>query len=243
MNGGNGVGDWFMSVWKSFEQAFLESDRYIAYLEGFKTTLILSFFAVLLGVAIGLIMAIIKYTANHMEKNIVLSVLNWIANIYIAIIRGTPAYVQLLIIYFIIFAKMDTSPIVAGIVCFGINSSAYVAEIIRAGIEAVDAGQMEAGRSLGLGWTQTMISIIMPQAIKNILPALGNEFIVLIKETAIVGTIAVRDVTKAAQNVGAITYNYLPPLLITAGMYLVVVIILTKLLNVFERRLAQSDRR
>ncbi len=237
------MSDWLTSIWKDFETAFLVSNRYVAYLDGFKTTLIISFFAVLLGVVAGLILAIIKYTANHMEKNIILTVLNWIANIYIAIIRGTPVYVQLLIIYFIIFAKMDTSPLVAAVICFGINSSAYVAEIIRAGIEAVDAGQMEAGRSLGLGWTQTMVSIIMPQAIKNILPALGNEFIVLIKETAIVGTIAVRDVTKAAQNVGAITYNYLPPLLITAAMYLVVVLILTKLLGMFERRLAQSDRR
>jgi len=237
------VGNWFISAWERIEKAFLVSDRYVAYLDGFKTTLIISFFAVLLGVAVGLVFAVIKYTANHVEKNILLTFLNWIANIYIGIIRGTPVYVQLLIIYFIIFAKMDTSPIVAAVLCFGINSSAYVAEIIRAGIEAVDAGQMEAGRSLGLGWGQTMISIIMPQAIKNILPALGNEFIVLIKETAIVGTIAVRDVTKAAQNVGAITYDLLPPLLITAAMYLVVVIILTKLLAIFERRLAQSDRR
>ena len=237
------MSNWLMSVWESFEKAFLVSDRYSAYLDGFKTTLIISFFAVLLGVGVGLILAVIKYTANHMEKNILLSILNWIANIYIGIIRGTPVYVQLLIIYFIIFAKLDTSPLVAAVICFVINSSAYVAEIIRAGIEAVDAGQMEAGRSLGLGWGQTMISIIMPQAIKNILPALGNEFIVLIKETAIVGTIAVRDVTKAAQNVGAITYDLLPPRLITAAMYLVVVIILTKLLAIFERRLAQSDRR
>ena len=178
-----------------------------------------------------------------MERNIILTVLNWIANIYIAIIRGTPVYVQLLIMYFVIFSKSDLPPIVSAIICFGINSSAYVAEIIRAGIEAVDAGQMEAGRSLGLGWTQTMLSIIMPQAIKNILPALGNEFIVLIKETAVVGTIMVLDVTRAAQNVAMLTFEYLPPLLITAAMYLVVVIILTKLLGMFERRLAQSDRR
>ena len=237
------MGNWLISAWERFEKAFLVSDRYVAYLNGFKTTLIISLFAVVLGVAVGLILAIIKYTANHVEKNIILTLLNWIANIYIGIIRGTPVYVQLLIIYFIIFAKMNTSPIVAAVLCFGINSSAYVAEIIRAGIEAVDAGQMEAGRSLGLGWGQTMVSIIMPQAIKNILPALGNEFIVLVKETAIVGTIAVRDVTKAAQTVGAITYDLLPPLLITAAMYLVVVIILTKLLSMFERRLAQSDRR
>ncbi len=237
------MGNWLMSIWESFDKAFLVNNRYIAYLEGFRTTLIISFFAVLLGVGVGLILAIIKYMANHLEKNIILTVLNWIANIYIAIIRGTPVYVQLLIIYFVIFAKSPLPPIVSAVICFGINSSAYVAEIIRAGIEAVDGGQMEAGRSLGLSWGQTMISIIMPQAIKNILPALGNEFIVLIKETAIVGTITVLDVTRAAQNVAVATFDYLPPLLITAAMYLVVVVILTKLLGTLERRLAQSDRR
>lgn len=237
------MGEWLASVAADFQKAFLVSNRYMAYINGFKTTLILSFFAVLVGVALGLILAVVKYMANHMEKNFILTVFKWIADIYIAIIRGTPVYVQMLIIYFIIFAKMDTSPLVPAVLCFGINSSAYVAEIIRAGIEAVDPGQMEAGRSLGLSWVQTMISIVMPQAIKNILPALGNEFIVLVKETAIVGTIAVMDVTKAAQNIGAITFDYLPPLLITAAMYFVVVVILTKLLNIFERRLAQSDRR
>ena len=237
------MGNWLMSIWESFDKAFLVNNRYIAYLEGFRTTLIISFFAVLLGVGVGLILAIIKYMANHLEKNIILTVLNWIANIYIAIIRGTPVYVQLLIIYFVIFAKSPLPPIVSAVICFGINSSAYVAEIIRAGIEAVDGGQMDAGRSLGLSWGQTMISIIMPQAIKNILPALGNEFIVLIKETAIVGTITVLDVTRAAQNVAVATFDYLPPLLITAAMYLVVVVILTKLLGTLERRLAQSDRR
>ena len=237
------MGNWLMSIWECFDKAFLVNNRYIAYLEGFRTTLIISFFAVLLGVGVGLILAIIKYMANHLEKNIILTVLNWIANIYIAIIRGTPVYVQLLIIYFVIFAKSPLPPIVSAVICFGINSSAYVAEIIRAGIEAVDGGQMEAGRSLGLSWGQTMISIIMPQAIKNILPALGNEFIVLIKETAIVGTITVLDVTRAAQNVAVATFDYLPPLLITAAMYLVVVVILTKLLGTLERRLAQSDRR
>ena len=237
------MGNWLMSIWESFDKAFLVNNRYIAYLEGFRTTLIISFFAVLLGVGVGLILAIIKYMANHLEKNIILTVLNWIANIYIAIIRGTPVYVQLLIIYFVIFAKSPLPPIVSAVICFGINSSAYVAEIIRAGIEAVDGGQMEAGRSLGLSWGQTMISIIMPQAIKNILPSLGNEFIVLIKETAIVGTITVLDVTRAAQNVAVATFDYLPPLLITAAMYLVVVVILTKLLGTLERRLAQSDRR
>lgn len=237
------MGEWMTSVAESFSKAFLVSNRYMAYLNGFKTTLIISFFAVIVGVALGLVLAIIKYTAKQMEKNIILTILKWVADLYIAIIRGTPVYVQMLIIYFIIFAKMDTSPLIPAVLCFGINSSAYVAEIIRAGIEAVDSGQMEAGRSLGLSWLQTMVSIVMPQAVKNILPALGNEFIVLIKETAIVGTIAVMDVTKAAQNIGAITFDYLPPLLITAAMYFVVVVILTKLLNMLERRLAQSDRR
>lgn len=235
--------EWLEGCGEAFYRAFLESDRYLAYLRGFRTSMVLSLFAVLLGVGIGVILALIKYMGNHMRKGIILRALNWIANIYIAVIRGTPVYVQLLIIYFIIFGKLDASPMVAGVLCFGINSSAYVAEIIRAGIEAVDAGQMEAGRSLGLSWGQTMASIILPQAVKNILPALGNEFITLIKETAIVGTIAVLDVTKAAQNVAAITYDLLPALLITAAMYLIVVIILTKLLGMFERRLAQSDRR
>ncbi len=235
--------EWLEGCGDAFYRAFLESDRYLAYLRGFRTSMVLSLFAVLLGVGIGVILALIKYMANHMKKGIILRVLNWIANIYIAVIRGTPVYVQLLIIYFIIFAKLDTSPMVAGVICFGINSSAYVAEVIRAGIEAVDGGQMEAGRSLGLGWGQTMVSIVLPQAVKNILPALGNEFITLIKETAIVGTIAVMDVTRAAQNVAAVTFDLLPPLLITAAMYLIVVIILTKLLGIFERRLAQSDRR
>lgn len=237
------MGEWMTSIAESFSKAFWVNNRYMAYFNGFKTTLIISFFAVIVGVALGLVLAIIKYTAKQMEKNIILTILKWVADLYIAIIRGTPVYVQMLIIYFIIFAKMDTSPLIPAVLCFGINSSAYVAEIIRAGIEAVDSGQMEAGRSLGLSWIQTMVSIIMPQAVKNILPALGNEFIVLIKETAIVGTIAVMDVTKAAQNIGAITFDYLPPLLITAAMYFVVVVLLTKLLSMLERRLAQSDRR
>ena len=152
-------------------------------------------------------------------------------------------YVQLLIIYFFAFNTRGSSPVLAGIICFGINSSAYVAEIIRAGIEAVDKGQTEAGRSLGLSGVQTMISIILPQAIRNILPALGNEFIVLIKETAIIGNIGVIDVTKAGQNIGMSTYAYVQSLIIVALIYLVVVVILTKLLKKLERRMARSDRR
>ncbi|MCI8549278.1 MAG: amino acid ABC transporter permease [Lachnospiraceae bacterium] len=231
---------WFVEVWEQFYTAFLEKDRYLAFLKGFGTTLEVSFFAVILGVALGVILAIAKYmAANHKGCR----PLGWIANIYITIIRGTPVYVQMLIIYYLILTARGIPAIISGVLCFGINSSAYVAEIIRAGIEAVDRGQMEAGRSLGLSEMRTMKSIIMPQAVRNILPALGNEFIVLIKETAVIGGITVLDVTKVAMNVGNSNYDYLTPLLIAALMYLVVVIILTKLLSMFERRLAKSDRR
>lgn len=221
-------------------KAFIENQRYLAYIEGFKMTLLISLFAVFVGVLLGLIIAVMKYTSARKKG---LWLIKFVADLYIGIIRGTPVYVQMLIIYYIIFTSRDASPIVAAVICFGINSSAYVAEIIRAGIEAVDKGQTEAGRSLGLSGVTTMMYIVLPQAVKNILPALGNEFIVLIKETSIVGTIAVMDVTKAAQNVGAATYDLLPPLIIAAIMYFVVVMILTKLLAIFERRLAQSDKR
>lgn len=237
------MGNWLISAWERIEKAFLVSDRYVAYLNGFKTTLIISTFCSIAWCGCGNCSGLNQIYGKSCREKYHIDPSQLDSQYLYRYYPGNAGYVQLLIIYFIIFAKMNTSPIVAAVLCFGINSSAYVAEIIRAGIEAVDAGQMEAGRSLGLGWGQTMVSIIMPQAIKNILPALGNEFIVLIKETAIVGTIAVRDVTKAAQNVGAITYDLLPPLLITAAMYLAVVIILTKLLSMFERRLAQSDRR
>lgn len=231
---------WLQDLGDHFSRAFLENDRYLAYLKGFGVTLEVSFFAVLLGVVIGIILAVIKYNAVRRKG---FRPLGWIANVYIAIIRGTPVYVQMMILYYMIFTMRGFPATLAGVICFGLNSSAYVAEIIRAGIEAVDRGQSEAGRSLGLSEMQTMKSIIMPQAIKNILPALGNEFIVLIKETSIMGGIAVLDVTKAAMNVGASTYDYLTPLIIAALMYLVVVIILTKLLIMFEGRLAKSDRR
>lgn len=221
-------------------KAFFEAERYMAYFNGFKTTLIISFFAVLIGVTLGIILALGKY-ASAGKKG--LWPIRWICNIYITIIRSTPVYLQMLIINFIIFTSRDVPVLLSGIICFGLNSSAYVAEIIRAGIEAVDKGQTEAGRSLGLNGFTTMIYIIMPQAIKNILPALGNEFIVLIKETAIVGTISVLDVTKAAQNIGMVTYDVITPLLVTAAIYLVVVVVLIKLLGMFERRLARSDYR
>ena len=194
--------------------------------------------AIILGIAIGILVAVLKVTSINYK----LRWLNRICNIYINVIRGTPLMVQLLIIYNLIFTSRNTNEIVVGAVCFGINSGAYVAEIIRAGIESIDKGQMEAGRSLGLNYITTMRMIILPQAVKNILPALGNEFITLIKENSVAGAIAVTDLTKAAQYVGSRTWDILPPLIITAVCYLIMVMGLSKLLSIFERRLARGDR-
>lgn len=239
--------EWINDFGQSFYKAFIEKDRYLSYLTGIRLTIIMSLLAVLLGVVIGIIIATVKYSAARRSKNGFTSGLlgfsNAFCNLYINIIRGTPVYVQLLIIYNLVFTSRNVSPLVSGVVCFGINSGAYVAEIIRAGLESIDKGQMEAGKSLGLNGIQTMRSIIMPQAIKNILPALGNEFIVLIKETSIAGTIAISEVTKVAQGIGNNLFDILTPLYIAAAMYLVLVLGLTKLLNMFERRLAISDRR
>jgi polar amino acid transport system permease protein len=221
-----------------FYNAIIPDQRYLAYLDGLKITLLISFFAILLGIAIGVLVAIVKTTAMNSKMRWLVA----ICNVYINIIRGTPLMVQLLIIYNLIFTSRNTNELLVGAVCFGINSGAYVAEIIRAGIESIDRGQMEAGRSLGLNYLQTMKLIILPQAIRNILPALGNEFIVLIKETSVAGVIAVTDLTKAAQYVGSRTWDILPPLIIAAACYLVLVMGLTKLLGVFERRLAKGDR-
>lgn len=233
--------DWFEGFGARLYRAFIEKGRYMAYFDGIYNTLIISFFAVLLGVLIGLIVAIVKYKCEG--KKGLLKLFDRICDLYIYIIRGTPVMVQLLIIYNMVFVSRATSPILSGVVCFGINSGAYVAEIIRAGIMSVDRGQMEAGRSLGLDSNQSMLYIVLPQAVKNILPALGNEFIVLLKETSIAGVIAITDVTKAAQYVGTATYDILPPLFIAAAFYLIIVLGLTKLLKSFERRLGKSDRR
>lgn len=223
---------------EAFYNALIADQRYLAYLDGIKVTILISLLAIAIGIAIGILVAIVKVSATN-------SKMKWLAgicNIYITIIRGTPLMVQLLIIYNLVFTSRNTNEIIVGAVCFGINSGAYVAEIIRAGIESIDKGQMEAGRSLGLNYIQTMRMIILPQAIRNILPALGNEFIVLIKETSVAGVIAVTDLTKAAQYIGSRTWDILPPLIIAAACYLIMVMGLTKLLSTFERRLARGDR-
>ena len=231
---------WLTQQGERFSYAFLEEGRYLAYLNGFKMTILISLGAVIFGVVIGVLLAIFKYIGSRTKK---LGFLAVVSNIYLTIFRGTPVYVQLLIFYYVVFASVHIPQAIVGVICFGLNSAAYVAEIIRAGIEAVDKGQTEAGRSLGLTGGQTMGLIVMPQAIRNILPALGNEFITLIKETAIIGNIGVLDVTKVGQNISNSNFDFMPPMLIVAVIYLVVVVILTKLLALFERRLARSDRR
>lgn len=170
-----------------------------------------------------------------------LKLLNLIAQIYITVIRGTPVVVQLLIIYFVIFGMVNVSKILAAVMAFGMNSAAYVAEIVRSGIMSIDDGQFEAGRSLGFNYFQTMIYIVLPQAFKNILPALGNEFIVLLKETSVAGYIAIQDLTKGGDIIRSRTYDAMFPLLTVAVIYLVMVMIFSKLVNMLERRLRNSD--
>ncbi len=244
---------WIQSINDSFYRAMFDDDRYIGYFKGILITLEVSLFAVLLGVAIGILIAVVKYSYTKKRSSVlqgekkgkgyyILKVFDKLCGIYLTIIRGTPVLLQLLIIYNLVFNKRDSNPILAASICFGINSGAYVAEIIRAGLMSIDKGQSEAGKSLGLNSFTIMKSIILPQAIKNILPALGNEFIVLIKETAIVGYISLTDVTQAAQLIGSRTLDVLPPLIIAAIFYLIIVIVFTRLLKSFERRLAKSDR-
>jgi arginine/lysine/histidine transport system permease protein len=230
----------FESFYSAFYTAVIEKDRYLLYLEGIVKTIQISIFAILIGIAIGMVVAIAKVTSSHAKH---LKWMNVICNCYITIIRATPVMLQLLIIYNLIFTSRNTNEIMVGAMAFGINSGAYVAEIIRAGIESIDKGQMEAGRSLGLNYLTVMRYAIIPQAVKNILPALGNEFIVLIKETSVAGMIAVTELTKAAQLIGNTTYDILPPLYIAAVCYLIMVLGLTKLLSTVERRLGQGDRR
>ena len=217
---------------------FISEDRWKYILDGLGVTLQVTFFAVLMGIVLGLLIAIVRSTHDKTGK---LKVLNAICQLYLTIIRGPPVVVQLLIIYFVIFGSVDISKVVVAVLAFGINSGAYVAEIFRSGIMSIDKGQFEAGRSLGFNYAQTMIYIIMPQAFKNVLPALGNEFIVLLKETSVSGYIALQDLTKGGDIIRSRTYNAFMPLLAVAVIYLVLVMIFTKLVNALERRLRNSD--
>lgn len=228
-----------------FYRAFLEGDRWKQYLKGVGSTIELTAFALLLGIVIGVVVAIIR-TAHDQQRpghhNPILALLNALCQIYTTIIRGTPMIVQMLIMGTIVFASSRNYTFV-GALALAINSGAYVAEIMRGGLMAVDAGQNEAGRSLGLNYFDTMRFIVIPQAFKNILPALGNEFITLFKDTALVTTIGGKELLYAAKTIGANTYSVLFPYLGAAVMYLVLVMIFTWLQGKLERRLRQSDRR
>ena len=223
---------------------FITDNRWKYFTNGLGTTYVVSFFAVILGVVIGVLIAVVRSSADKLDRPpLVVKILNVICKLYLTVIRGTPAMIQLLIMYYIVFGSVDVSKRLVAILTFGINSGAYVAEIIRSGIQAVDFGQTEAALSCGMTRTQAMVNIILPQAIKNILPALGNEMITLLKDTSLVSVIALRDVTKQAQNIVSNTYQAYVPYVSLAIIYLVLVIILTKLLGIFERRLRESDRR
>ncbi len=219
---------------------FIKDDRYMWLLDGLKTTLIITVFAVIVGIIIGFLVAIIRSTHDKSGK---FKLLNAICRVYLTVIRGTPTMIQLLIMNFVVFASVNMNGIIVGGLAFGINSGAYVAEIVRSGIMSIDEGQTEAGRSLGLNFSQTMRLIVMPQAFKNVLPALVNEFIVLIKETSIIGYIGMMDLTRGAMLIQSRTYNAFWPLMAAAAIYLVIVMALTFAMNKLERRLRTSERR
>ena len=225
---------------KEFILNFIEDNRWKYIVDGLKITLIVTIFAVLIGVLLGFLIAIVRTTHDKTGK---LKILNAICKVYLTVIRGTPVVVQLMIIYFIIFGSVDISKVLVAIIAFGINSGAYVAEIFRSGIMSIDNGQFEAGRSLGFNYAQTMMYIIMPQAFKNVLPTLCNEFISLLKETSVSGYIALQDLTKGGDIIRSRTYDAFMPLIAVALIYLAMVMIFTKLVRLLERRLRKSDRK
>lgn len=223
---------------EKFYLNFIKDERWRFIWDGLKVTLQVTFLAVLIGIVLGLLVAIVRSTYDKTGK---LRILNLLCKLYLTVIRGTPVVVQLLIIYFVIFASVSVDKIIVAVMAFGFNSGAYVAEIFRSGIMSIDNGQIEAGRSLGFTYSQTMFYIVMPQAFKNVLPALGNEFIVLLKETSVSGYIALQDLTKGGDIIRSQTYSAFMPLFAVALIYLVMVLIFTKLVNMLERRLRNSD--
>ena len=227
--------DWLI---RQFNVTFIVNNRYTLFLEGFKNTLIIAAGAAVIGIIIGSAVAMVRVYRMQTGK---LKIIDSLFGVYLAVFRGTPIVVQLLIMYYIIFKSVNNALLVA-VLAFGINSGAYVAEIVRAGIISVDIGQTEAGRSLGLSALKTLMLIVLPQAIKNILPALGNEFVLLLKETSVAGYVAIRDLARAGANVRSQTAEPYFSLLFIALVYFILVFCVTKLLKILERRLAKSDR-
>ena len=224
---------------KTFYLNFIEDDSWKYITVGLKNTLIITLFACLMGIVLGFLVGMVRSTYEKTHK---LKILNAVCKVYLTVIRGTPVVVQLMIIYFVVFGSVRISKVLVAVLAFGINSGAYVAEIFRSGIMSVDSGQLEAGRSLGFNYWQTMWYIIMPQAFKNVLPALCNEFISLLKETSVAGYIALQDLTKGGDIIRSRTYSAFMPLFAVALIYLTIVMIFTKLIQILERRLRQSER-
>ena len=232
------MSQWIQDFKDKFYLNFIKDDRWHYITRGLGTTMKITVMAVLLGIVIGFVVAIIRSTHDKTGK---LKIPNLICRLYLTVIRGTPVVVQLLIIYFVVFASVDVDKLFVAVIAFGINSGAYVAEIVRGGIMSIDKGQMEAGRSLGFNYAQTMLYIIIPQAFKNVLPALGNELIVLLKETSVSGYIAMEDLTKGGDIIRSQTYDAMMPLLAVAAIYLVIVVFFEFLVGKLERRLRNSD--
>lgn len=239
----NSIGRTWNKLKDQFNRNFIEYGRWKTIFAGLWVTLKLTFFALLIGIVIGFVVAFIRCTyLKNTKHGVLLRVLNAISQVYLTVIRGTPAMVQIMIIYFVIFMPMGVDKFIAAVVCFGLNSGAYVAEIVRGGIMSVDDGQTEAGRSLGFGYMPTMYYIVFPQAFKAVLPALANEFVVLLKETSIAFYIGLGDLMYAVNGIRAATYSQFMPLIAAALIYLVLVLALSKLVSLLERRLRNNER-
>lgn len=243
------IREWWEDLKKTFILNFITDDRYMYLVRGLGVTFAVTLGATLLGIVLGVVIALVRSTydknINDMRSGfgkVILTILDKIARIYLTIIRGTPMVVQLMIAYFVIFVSVSQHKVFVAILAFGINSGAYVAEIFRSGIMSIDGGQFEAGRSLGFNYAQTMLYIIIPQAFKNVLPALANEFIVLIKETSVAGYIGLQDLTKGGDVIRSRTFTAFMPLLAVAIIYLVIVMFFTRLVGILERRLRNSER-
>ena len=243
------MNEWFSDIQAKFILDFVEKQRYIYIIDGLKVTLEVTFLALIMGLVLGAFVAIIRTSHDQLKEEqtkglggFLLKVANTICRLYLTIIRGTPTLIQLLLMFFVFLATYNSKVMVA-VITFGINSGAYVAEIFRSGIMSVDQGQMEAGRSLGLGYADTMMQIIMPQAIKNCLPALVNEMITLLKETSICGYIGLNELTRGGDIIRGVTFDALLPLMVVAVIYLAIVMFFTWIMSKLERRLRESDIR
>lgn len=234
--------DLWQNLVKQFTATFITEQRYMLFLNGLKTTLTITFCAALLGIVLGFLIAYCRTTYERtLRRGPLLKFLNFLCNVYLTVIRGTPTMIQVLIMYFVIFGSVKIDKVPVAVLAFGMNSGAYVAEIFRGGIMSIDKGQFEAGRSLGFNYVQTMAYIVVPQVIKNVLPALANEFISLLKETSVAGYVTVADLTYAGNRIRGVTFSPFMPLIAVALIYLVLVMFFTKLVSLLERRLRNSD--